>query len=112
MLHPEDKPKTPYITECLMDAKGPVIVATDYVKAYAEQVRKYVPQTYKVLGTNGFGRSDSRAMLRSFFEVDRYYITVAALHALAQDGAIKPSVVTAAIKKFNLDPEKVNPGTN
>lgn len=111
MMHPEAKAKVPYITQCLGDTKSPVIVSTDYVKGYAEQVRKYVPQTFKVLGTNGFGRSDSRAMLRHFFEVDRYYITVAALHALAEDGAIKPSVVTSAIKKFNLDPEKINPGT-
>ncbi len=111
MLHPESTPKVPYITQCLGGTKAPVIVSTDYVKGYAEQVRNYVPQTFKVLGTNGFGRSDSRAMLRHFFEVDRYYITVAALHALAADGKIKPAVVSSAIKKFNLDPEKINPGT-
>lgn len=112
MLHPDQKPKQAYITQCLSNTKGPVIVATDYVKSYAEQVRKYVPKNYKVLGTDGFGRSDSREMLRCFFEVDRYYITVAALHALVEDGEIKPSVVISAIKKFNLDPEKVNPGIN
>lgn len=112
MLHPETNPRVPYITECLKDVNGPVIAATDYVKAYAEQVRKYVPQHYTVLGTNGFGRSDSRAKLRHFFEVDRYYITVAALHALAETGQIKAKVVSDAIKKFKLDPEKVNPGTH
>ncbi len=110
LLHPEATPKVAYITQCLQDKDAPVIAATDYVKAYAEQVRKYVPHDYKVLGTNGYGRSDSRAMLRSFFEVDRYYITVTALHALAEQGKIKASVVSAAIKKYNIDPEKLNPG--
>ena len=81
-------------------------------KSYADQIRKYVPHHYTVLGTNGFGRSDSRAQLRHFFEVDRYFITVAALHSLAETKQIKASVVTDAIKKFNLDPEKVNPGTH
>ncbi|HSX20854.1 MAG TPA: pyruvate dehydrogenase (acetyl-transferring), homodimeric type [Gammaproteobacteria bacterium] len=112
MMHPEDKPKKAYITQCLEKTKGPVIVATDYVKSYAEQVRKFVPGAYKVLGTDGFGRSDSRANLRHFFEVDRFYITIAALHALAESGEIKASVVSDAIKHFNLDPEKVNPGTH
>lgn len=112
MLHPESKPKVPYITKCLQDDKAPVIASTDYVKNYADQVRKYIPQHYTVLGTNGFGRSDSRAKLRHFFEVDRYYITVAALHSLAETGQIKASVVSDAIKKFNLDPEKINPGTH
>lgn len=111
MLHPESKPKVPYITKCLQEDKVPVIAATDYVKNYADQVRKFIPQHYTVLGTNGFGRSDSRAKLRHFFEVDRYYITVAALHSLAETGQIKASVVSDAIKKFNLDPEKINPGT-
>lgn len=112
MMHPEDKPKVAYITECLNAGKAPVIAATDYIKAYAEQVRKYVPQHYTVLGTNGFGRSDSREKLRHFFEVDRYYIVIAALHSLAETGQIKATVVSEAIKKFNLDPEKVNPGTH
>lgn len=112
LLHPESTPKVPYITQCLKNAPGPVIAATDYVKAYAEQVRKFIPQSYTVLGTNGFGRSDSRAVLRNFFEVDRYYIVVAALYALAQAGQIKAAVVNTAIKKYNLDPEKVNPGTH
>lgn len=108
-MHPEDKPKQAYITQCLQDAPGPVIAATDYVKGYAEQVRKYVPQSYTVLGTDGYGRSDAREVLRHFFEVDRYYIVIAALKALADTGAIKASVVTKAIKQFKLDPEKVNP---
>lgn len=112
LMHAEETPREAYITKCLKNAEGPVIAATDYVKAYADQVRKYIPQSYTVLGTDGFGRSDSRAMLRHFFEVDRYYIVIAALHALVREGKLKPSVVTKAMQQYNLDPEKVNPGTH
>lgn len=108
-MHPEAKPRTAYITDCLQNSVGPVIAATDYVKAYAEQVRKFVPGSYTVLGTDGFGRSDSREVLRSFFEVDRYYIVVAALKALADEGKIKPAEVTKAMRQYKLDPDKVNP---
>jgi pyruvate dehydrogenase E1 component len=111
-LHPEATPKVPYVTECLKDAPGPVIAATDYIKAYADQIRKYVPQSYTVLGTDGYGRSDSRAMLRHFFEVDRYFIVTAALYALAQEGKIKPAVVSKAMQQYKLDPEKVYPGNS
>jgi pyruvate dehydrogenase E1 component len=79
------------------------------VKAFAEQIREFVPATYKVLGTDGYGRSDSREKLREFFEVNRYYIVVAALKALAEDGTIKVSEVSRAIKKFNIDSDKPNP---
>jgi len=79
------------------------------VKAFAEQIREFVPATYKVLGTDGYGRSDSREKLRQFFEVNRYYIVVAALKALAEDGTIKVSEVSRAIKKFNIDSDKPNP---
>jgi len=112
LMHPDMTPKKAYITQCLQDAPGPVVAATDYVKAYADQVRKYIPQSYTVLGTNGYGRSDSREMLRHFFEVDRYYIVIAALKALADMGQVKPAVVSEAIKQYKLDPEKVNPGTH
>lgn len=112
LMHPDAEPKKAYITQCLQDAPGPVIAATDYVKAYADQVRKYIPQSYTVLGTNGFGRSDSREMLRHFFEVDRYYIVIAALKALADAGELKHTVVSNAIKQYKLDTEKVNPGTH
>lgn len=112
LMHPDSAPRKAYITQCLQDAPGPVIAATDYVKAYADQVRKYIPQSYTVLGTNGYGRSDSREMLRHFFEVNRYYIVIAALKALADAGQIKPAVVSKAIKQYKLDPEKVNPGTH
>ena len=109
LLHPESKPKRAYLTEQLDGAEGPVVIATDYMKNYAEQMRKYIDKPLTVLGTDGFGRSDSREALRSFFEVDRYFITVAALKALADEGAIKSSVVSEAIKSFGIDPEKTNP---
>ncbi len=112
MLHPEAKPKVPYVTECLKQQAGPVIAATDYIKAYAEQVRKFVPSPYIVLGTDGYGRSDSRAALRHFFEVDRYYIVIAALKGLVETGKLKPGVITQAMRKYNLDPEKVYPGNH
>ena len=109
LLHPESKPKRAYLTEQLDGAEGPVVIATDYMKNYAEQMRKYIEQPLTVLGTDGFGRSDSREALRSFFEVDRYFITVAALKSLADEGSIKHSVVGDAIKSFGIDPEKANP---
>jgi len=111
MLHPMETPRTPHITKCLENTSGPVIVATDYMRAFAEQARAFIPtgRTYKVLGTDGFGRSDSRAKLREFFEVNRYYVVVASLKALADEGKIKPSIVVNAISKYGLDPEKINP---
>jgi len=109
LLHPESKPKRAYISEQLDGAQGPVVIATDYMKNYAEQLRKYIDNPMTVLGTDGFGRSDSRQALRHFFEVDRHFVTVAALKALADQGAIKPSVVSKAIKTFGIDPEKANP---
>jgi pyruvate dehydrogenase E1 component len=109
MLHPEAKPKTAYVTELLSKQEGPVIATTDYMKLYSDQIRAFVPAPYKVLGTDGFGRSDSREKLRHFFEVNRYYVVVAALNELAKQGQIKASVVSGAIKTFGLDPEKTNP---
>lgn len=103
--------KIPYITQCLKDTKGPVIASTDYIRNYAEQVRKYVPSRYEVLGTDGFGRSDSRQALREFFEVNASYVTLAALKALADEGEIKPNIVEQAIKKYNIDTSKANPMT-
>ena len=109
MLHPEATPRKSYVEECLGSRKGPVVAATDYVKAFAEQIREVVPTTYKVLGTDGYGRSDSREKLREFFEVNRYYVVVAALKALVDEGVIKPSEVSKAIKKFNIDSNKTDP---
>jgi pyruvate dehydrogenase E1 component len=111
LLHPEAKPQVPYLTKQLQDAKGPFIAATDYIKAYVEQLREFIPGSLTVLGTDGFGRSDTRAKLRHFFEVNRYFVVVAALKALADEGTIKATVVSKAIKDFGLDPEKADPMT-
>ncbi|MFR0687943.1 pyruvate dehydrogenase (acetyl-transferring), homodimeric type [Enterobacterales bacterium AE_CKDN230030158-1A_HGKHYDSX7] len=109
-LHPGQKPRLSYVEECLAGRKGPVIASTDYMKVYAEQIRQWVPgKEYKVLGTDGFGRSDTRAKLRHFFEVDRHWVVLAALEALADRGDIEPKKVAEAIAKFGLDPEKPNP---
>ena len=109
MLNPKENAKTAYITEQLTDRQGPVIVATDYVKSYTEQLRAYIPANYKVLGTDGFGRSDTREQLRHFFEVNRYFIVLAALKSLSDEGKIEISVVAQAIADFDLDSDKVNP---
>jgi pyruvate dehydrogenase E1 component len=109
LLHPLDTPRQPYVTRCLADTRGPVIAATDYIRLYAEQIRAYVPRRYVVLGTDGFGRSDTREKLRHFFEVDRHWITLAALTALADEGQIERSTVAEAIRKYAIDPDKPNP---
>jgi pyruvate dehydrogenase E1 component len=111
MQHPEAEPQVAYVTECLKDRQGPVIAATDYIRLYADQLREYIPARYKVLGTDGYGRSDTRAKLREFFEVNRYYVVVAALKALQEDGKVEASVVAKAMQKFNLNPEKPAPWT-
>jgi pyruvate dehydrogenase E1 component len=114
LLHPEAKPRIPYLTEALQKRPaGPVVAASDYVKTFADQVRPFVPKerSYRVLGTDGFGRSDSRAKLRHFFEVNRYFTVIAALKALADQGEGKPKAVAEAIKKYGIDPEKADPTT-
>ena len=112
MLHPTKKARTSYVEECLKGHKGPAVAATDYIRTYADQIRPYITdRSYTALGTDGFGRSDTRAKLRKFFEVDRYYVVVAALKALADDGAIPAKTVADAIKKYGIDPEKPNPVT-
>jgi len=111
MLHPDQKPRSSYVAENLKDAMSPTIAATDYMKIHADQIREFVPVRYAVLGTDGFGRSDTRMQLRKFFEVNRYYIVIAALKALADDGTVPAKTVTAAIKKYGIDPEKPNPVT-
>ena len=110
MLHPTETPKTPYVTDRLsQSADSPVIASTDYMKLFAEQIRPYVPGRYRVLGTDGYGRSDYRKALRSFFEVDRHFVTVAALKALADENRIPSIKVAEAIRKYGIDPEKQNP---
>jgi pyruvate dehydrogenase E1 component len=111
MLHPGEPPKLPYVGACLEGHEGPVVAATDYMKIFADQIREFVPRRYKVLGTDGFGRSDTRQKLRQFFEVDRYYVAIAALKALAEEGRIPAGKVTEAIGKFGIDPDKPNPVT-
>ncbi len=108
-FHPAETPRLAYIEECLSDTKGPVIAVTDYIKSYADQVRKWVPGRYEVLGTDGFGRSDTREKLREFFEVNADYIVVTALKALADEGEIDSSLVSEAITKFGIDADKPNP---
>jgi len=109
MLHPCESARLSYVETTLRDHGGPVVAATDYMKIYADQIREFVPSRYCALGADGFGRSDSRAKLRQFFEVNRYYICLAALKSLADEGDIDHSVVAAAIDKFGIDPEKPNP---
>jgi pyruvate dehydrogenase E1 component len=108
-LHMGGKQKQAYITKLLADAKGPTIAATDYMKQYADQVRAWVPTAYRVLGTDGFGRSDSRENLRRHFEVNPQYIVLAALSELAKAGDIDVKVVAKAIKDFGIDTNKINP---
>jgi pyruvate dehydrogenase E1 component len=108
-LHPTDEPKRSYVETMLADRSGPVIASTDYIKAFADQIRPFVNRRYAVLGTDGFGRSDYRKALRHFFEVDRHFVALSALHALAQEGAIPRERVAEAISKYEIDPEKRNP---
>ncbi|HJZ17968.1 MAG TPA: pyruvate dehydrogenase (acetyl-transferring), homodimeric type [Stellaceae bacterium] len=109
MLHPTQPPRRSHVEVCLAERQGPVIAASDYMKAFADQIRPFVPQRYRVLGTDGFGRSDYRRSLRSFFEVDRHFIAVAALKALADEGAVPASAAADAIRRYGIDPEKPNP---
>jgi pyruvate dehydrogenase E1 component len=113
LVNPGKEQRVPYATQCLQSTEGPIIATTDYMRAFAEQIRAFVPKnrTYRVLGTDGFGRSDSRAKLREFFEVNRYYITVAALKSLSEEGKIDVSVVEQAIAKYGIDANKPNPVT-
>ena len=109
LLHPEDTPKVSYVNECLDKTVGPVIASTDYMKSYADQIRDYVPRRYAVLGTDGFGRSDTREKLREFFEVDRHFVALAALSALAEENIIETKIVSQAIERFGINPEKPDP---
>jgi pyruvate dehydrogenase E1 component len=108
-LHPEAEPRIPYIKEALEGIEGPVIAATDFMKAIPDLVRPWVTQSYVVLGTDGFGRSDTREALRRFFEVDAENIAIAALHALSREGLLPSSAVSEAIRTLGVDPEKLDP---
>jgi len=112
MLHPNEERRQSYVEQCLATRpEGPVIATTDYMKAFADQIRPFVPRRYRVLGTDGFGRSDYRRSLRRFFEVDRHFTAVAALSALVEEGSLPSSVVADAIAKYGIDPETPDPST-
>jgi pyruvate dehydrogenase E1 component len=111
LLNPTAEPRVPFVAQQLGKYAGPVVASTDYIKAYTEQIRPYLPKgrTYKVLGTDGFGRSDFRSKLREHFEVNRHYIVVAALKALSEDGAVPAAKVAEAISKYAIRTDKINP---
>jgi pyruvate dehydrogenase E1 component len=111
LLHPHEKPRKPYVQQLLAARTGPFVAATDYMRIVPDQIRQWVPGRYQVLGTDGYGRSDSRAALRGYFEVDRRYVVVAALKALADDGKLDVATVQSAIERFGIDPDKPNPVT-
>jgi len=108
-LHPDDTPRTSWVEQCLGDDDSPVVASTDYIKVHADQIRGFVPAPYAVLGTDGFGRSDTRERLRSFFEVDRHHVAVAALAELARAGKIDGDKVLDAMRRYNIDRNKANP---
>jgi pyruvate dehydrogenase E1 component len=101
----------PFVAQQLAQHSGPVVASTDYMKAYAEQIRPFIPKdrTYKVLGTDGFGRSDFRSKLREHFEVNRHYIVIAALKALSEEGKVPVTQVAEAIQKYGIKTDKINP---
>jgi pyruvate dehydrogenase E1 component len=111
LLHPTETPRVSFVAQQLSATTGPVIASTDYMKNYAEQIRPFIPKdrTYKVLGTDGFGRSDFRGKLREHFEINRHYIVVAALKALSEEGKLPVAKVAEAIKKYGINADKVNP---
>ncbi|MCJ9709153.1 pyruvate dehydrogenase (acetyl-transferring), homodimeric type, partial [Bordetella hinzii] len=111
MLNPEAPAQLAYVTEQLSSTEGPIIASTDYMKLFADQIRPFMPKgrEYKVLGTDGFGRSDFRSKLREHFEIDRHFVVVAALKALADEGKVPAAKVTEAIKKYGINPNKANP---
>jgi pyruvate dehydrogenase E1 component len=111
LLHPTEAPRVPFVARQLGAHPGPVVASTDYIKSYADQIRAFVPKgrSYRVLGTDGFGRSDFRSKLRQHFEVNRHYIVVAALKALADDGALPPTRAAEAIRRYGIDADKINP---
>ncbi|HWP94130.1 MAG TPA: pyruvate dehydrogenase (acetyl-transferring), homodimeric type [Gammaproteobacteria bacterium] len=111
LLHPDSKRRASYVERCLGETAGPVVAATDYIRQYPDLIREFVPRRYVTLGTDGFGRSDSRANLRRHFEVDRYYVAIAALKALADEGELDVRIVKQAIGKYGIDPDKPHPVT-
>ena len=111
LLHSDQPPRVPYVQEVLGEQQGPFVAATDYMRIVADQIRQWVPGSFHVLGTDGYGRSDSRAALRGFFEVDYRYVVLATLKLLADEGQLDRATVMSAIETFGIDPEKPNPVT-
>jgi pyruvate dehydrogenase E1 component len=111
LLNPEEVPRVPYVTSILQDSEGPFIAATDYMKVYADQIREFVPGHYVTLGTDGYGRSDTRSKLREFFEVSREYVVLATLKALADEGKIETKVVVQARQALKIPADKIDPVT-
>jgi pyruvate dehydrogenase E1 component len=109
MLHPGESPRVPYVTQCLKDAPGVFVAASDYMKVLPESIAQWVPRPLVALGTDGFGRSENRSSLRDFFEVDAKHIVLAALHALAREKQISIDVVRQAVKDLGINPNKLNP---
>jgi pyruvate dehydrogenase E1 component len=111
LLHPTADARVPFVTRQLSPYAGPVIASTDYMKNYAEQIRAFIPKgrAFKVLGTDGFGRSDFRSKLREHFEINRHYIVVAALKALADEGTVPATQVAEALAKYGIQADKINP---
>jgi len=109
MLHPTEAPRVPYVTSCLATTQGVIVAASDYVKALPDSIARWCPRPIVTLGTDGFGRSDSRRALRDFFEVDARFIALAVLSALAAEKKVRPSVVEKAIKDLDINPNKLNP---
>jgi pyruvate dehydrogenase E1 component len=108
-LHPGEKPRSTWIETCLSESRGPVIAASDYMRSFADQIRPWVPGPYRVLGTDGYGRSDYRVALRDFFEVDRRHVAVSALKSLADEGSLEPGKVQEAIERYEIDPDREAP---
>jgi pyruvate dehydrogenase E1 component len=109
MLHPDETPRVPFVTESLKNVPGVLVAASDYMKVLPESIAQWLPRPLVALGTDGFGRSESRAALRDFFEVDAKHIVLATLTALAREKQIKPEVLKKAVKELGINPEKANP---
>ena len=109
LLHPADEPRVPFVTKQLAATEGPIVASTDYMRLFAEQIRPFLDRRFVTLGTDGYGRSDTREKLREHFEVDRRWVTLAALKALAAEGKIDRSVVAGAVAKLGLNADKPNP---
>ena len=111
MMNPAAEPDVPYVTQCFAETEGPIIAATDYIRAHTNQLREFMPRSFTVLGTDGYGRSDTRAQLREFFEVDRRYIVLAAMTSLVEAGEVKREVIAKVMSDLGIDPSKPDPMT-